>query len=237
MSDILSTICARGGSKGVPRKNIREIAGVPLIGHAIRDAQVWKRDTDIVVSTDDNTIADVARDYGARVPFIRPDELATDDAPKLPVIKHALKQMEATESKTYDYIVDIGATTPLREPVDIEQCFATVTDDPKCHNAYTVRESERNPYFNMVEVDEDGYARLSKSPEENFVRRQDTPMVYGMNAAVYVYERDFLLETDSTHGKYTRISVMPPERSVDIDSELDLKFANFLSTQSGDLDV
>ena len=228
MTDILCTICARGGSKGVPNKNIREVGGTPLVGHAVTDAKEWQRGADIVVSTDDDKIAAVAEEYGAAIPFKRPAELASDEAAKLPVIKHALHEMEALQGCQYDYIVDIDATTPLRQPDDIESCFETVESDPQATNAYTVCEAEKNPYFNMVELNEDGYAHLCKQREESVVRRQDTPSVYEMNAAVYVYEREFLLETDSVHGDYTRVAIMPPERSTDIDTELDLQFVRFL---------
>ncbi len=228
MTDILCTVCARGGSKGVPNKNIREVDGTPLVGHAVTDAKDWSRDTDIVVSTDDNEIASVGKEYGAAVPFRRPAEFASDEAAKLPVIKHALYKMESIRAKQYDYIVDIDSTTPLRRPEDIEACFQVVKNDLQAENAYTVCEADKNPYFNMIELDKKGYANLCKQREETTVRRQDAPTVYEMNAAVYVYKRDFLLETDSVHGKHTRVAVMPPERSIDIDTELDLQFVRFL---------
>lgn len=228
MSEILCTICARGGSKGIPGKNVQEVGGKPLVGHAISDARRWNRSADVVVSTDDDEIASVAEEYGARVPFRRPDELASDSAGKLPAIQHAVDKMEATRKEQYDYIVDVDATTPLRQPSDIEDCFTQVQEDGQATNAYTVCKADKNPYFNMVELDEDGYASLSKDVGPDVVRRQDAPKVYEMNAAVYVYERDFLKKTDTVHGDNTRVSVMPPERSVDIDTELDLEFVKFL---------
>jgi len=228
MSEILCTICARGGSKSIPGKNVREVGGKPLVGHAVSDAGSWNRSADIVVSTDDDEIALVAERYGAQVPFRRPAELASDTAAKLPAIQHAVKQMEDTRKWQYDYVVDVDATTPLRQPSDIEDCFTTVQEDERATNAYTVCEADKNPYFNMVELDDDGYASLSKEVGPDVVRRQDAPMVYEMNAAVYVYDRDFLMETDTHHGEYTRISVMPPERSVDIDTKLDLEFVEFM---------
>jgi CMP-N,N'-diacetyllegionaminic acid synthase len=228
MVEILCTICARGGSKGISGKNVREVGGKPLVGHAISDARAWNRSTDVVVSTDDDEIASVAEEYGARVPFRRPAELASDTAGKLPAIQHAVEQMEATRKEQYDYVVDVDATTPLRRPSDIEDCFTAVEEDERATNAYTVCEADKNPYFNMVELDEDGYASLSKEVGPDVIRRQDTPTVYEMNAAVYVYERDFLMGTDTVHGECTRVSVMPPERSVDIDTELDLEFVDFM---------
>lgn len=233
MSKVLCTVCARGGSKGVPNKNIREVAGKPLVGHAICDIRNWDGYDEVIVSTDSEEIASVAKEYGAQVPFKRPQELASDEAGKLPVIKHALKQMESNLDKQYDYVVDVDATTPLREPEHIEDCFNAVAEHEQTTNAYTVCEADKNPYFNMVEIDEDGYASLSKELDESVVRRQDAPAVYEMNAAVYVYEREYLLNTTTHHGEYTRVSVMPPERSVDIDTELDLQLVKFLAENQG----
>jgi len=224
---VLCTICARGGSKGVPNKNIREVGSKPLIAHTIEHALQWDHPTDVIVSTDNDAIADVATEYGASVPFTRPAQLATDTAAKLPVIKHAVSEVEHQSGNTYDYIIDLDATAPLRTVEDIENCFRVATDSD-AQNAYTVVESDKNPYFNMVELDSQGYASLSKSTGNEITRRQDTPSVYAMNASIYVFERSFLMNTDSIHGDKTKVSVMPPERSVDIDRPIDLAFVEFL---------
>jgi len=225
--NILCTICARGGSKGVPNKNIREVDSKPLLAHTIEHAMEWGRQTDVVVSTDSEAIAAVAREHGATVPFMRPDELATDTAAKLPVIKHAVTEAEQEFGTTYDYVVDLDATAPLRTIEDIENCFELVADGD-ADNAYTVTEADKNPYFNMVELDDNGYASLSKTADADIVRRQDTPLVYAMNASIYVFGREFLMDTDSIHGAKTKVSVMPPDRSVDIDRPIDLAFVEFL---------
>jgi N-acylneuraminate cytidylyltransferase/CMP-N,N'-diacetyllegionaminic acid synthase len=217
----------------VPGKNLQEVGGHPLVAHAVLDAQEWGGCDDIVVSTDNEEIADVAIDYGAAAPFKRPDHLATDDAPKLPVIRHALSWMEGERSRPYDYVVDIDATTPLRKPKDIENCMDKLRGDDQTKNAYSVCESRKNPYINMVELDNDGYATLSKDTSKSPRRRQDTPNVYEMNAAVYVYNRDFLVQAESVHGEHTRVSVMPEERSVDIDSPHDLSFVRFMYERDG----
>jgi N-acylneuraminate cytidylyltransferase/CMP-N,N'-diacetyllegionaminic acid synthase len=225
--NILVTICARGGSKGVSKKNIRKVDGEPLITHTIRQTLGWDRTTDLVVSTDSEEIASVAEEHGAQVPFIRPAELATDEAPKLPVIQHAHNYMESETGIKYDYVVDLNTTAPLRLVDDIEECFQCVhgTD---ATNAYTVTEAERNPYYNMVELDEEGYASVCKEPERSIPRRQDAPSVYAMNASIYVYERDHLANADAIHSERTVVSVMPPERSVDIDRPIDLAYTKFL---------
>ncbi|WP_435162006.1 cytidylyltransferase domain-containing protein [Halorubrum sp. SY-15] len=225
--NVLCTICARGESKGIPNKNLREVGSKPLIAHTIEHAVAWNRQTEVVVSTDSEMIADIAREYGATVPFIRPDRLATDTAAKLPVIQHAVTEAEQQFGTTYDYVVDLDATAPIREIEDIDNCFDLVADGD-AQNAYTVTEADKNPYFNMVELDEMGYASLSKTTESGVVRRQDAPTVYEMNASIYVFERDFLLQADSVHGNKTKASVMPPERSVDIDRPIDLAFVEFL---------
>lgn len=227
MRDVLCTICARGGSKGVPRKNVREVGGKPLISHSIEQALAWDRTDDVVVSTDDQEIRTVAAEYGASAPFLRPEELATDEAAKIPVIQHALQETEERQKSEYDYVADIDATAPLRVVEDIESCFRVALEDG-VSNAYTVTDADKNPYFNMVELDEDGYAHLSKELPDDVVRRQDAPNVYAMNSSVYVYERDFLLDTDTVHGERTKVSKMPRERSVDIDTPLDLRFVEFL---------
>ena len=230
---VLCTICARGGSKGVPNKNLRAVGGKPLVAHSITHASKWERDCDVVVSTDSPDIADVGREYGAEVPFTRPAELATDDAPKLPVIQHATTAMEEGWGGRYDYVVDLGVASPLRSVEDIEACFR-VALGPDVHNAYTVTEADRNPYFNMVELDDDGYAHLSKRLGDDVERRQDAPTVYAMNASVYVYEREFLESATSVHSDRTKVSVMPPERSVDVDSPLDLDIVRFLFERRGE---
>lgn len=227
MTDVLCTICARGGSKGVPRKNVREVGGKPLIAHSIEQALAWDRTDDIVVSTDDPEIRAVATEYGASAPFLRPEELATDEAAKIPAIQHALVKTEQRQKCEYDYVVDIDATAPLRVVEDIENCFRVALEEGVT-NAYTVTDAEKNPYFNMVELDDDGYAHLSKELPDDVVRRQEAPHVYEMNASVYVYERDFLLDTDSVHGARTKVSKMPHERSVDIDTLLHLRFVKYL---------
>jgi N-acylneuraminate cytidylyltransferase/CMP-N,N'-diacetyllegionaminic acid synthase len=224
---ILCTVCARGGSKGVPNKNVRDVDGKPLVAHTIEQGLSWDRCDELVVSTDSEDIAEVARDYGARVPFSRPDRLASDTAAKLPAIQHAHEQMEEIDDTTYDVVVDLDATAPLRTVQDIEDCFQAV-QGTNAHNAYTVTEAEKNPYFNMVELDDDGYAHLSKDPGEDVVRRQDAPAVYEMNASIYVYERSYLVEATSHHGDRTRVSEMPRERSIDIDEPIDLAFVEFL---------
>jgi CMP-N,N'-diacetyllegionaminic acid synthase len=222
---IVATICARGGSKGVPGKNIRHLCGKPLIVHTIETAQRCRLIDRIIVSTDSLQIAEIATNSGAEVPFIRPEELATDDAPKLPVIKHAIRFLETRQDYHPDIIVDLDPTSPLRTEKDIEACIKIVRDEG-ADNVFSVIAAHRNPYFNMVEVN-NGRVQLVKQLASAAARRQDTPPVYDMNASIYVWERDALINNDSLFLERTRIYEMP-EWARDIDGETDFKFAEFL---------
>ena len=224
---VLCTICARGGSTGVPNKNVRNVGGKPLIAHTIEDALQWGSYDDLVVSTDDDEIARVSREYGAPVPFERPAELATDEAAKIPVIQHALDYMEQETGEPYEYIVDLDPTAPLRRPQDIEECLETARQ-PDVTNVYTVCEADKNPYFDLVELDDEGYAHLSKQPAESVVRRQDAPSVYAISAAVYVYTREFLESASSVHSDRVRVVELPPIRAIDIDRPLDIEWVEFV---------
>ena len=222
---ILATICARGGSKGVPGKNIRPLCGKPLIAYTIETAQRCRLIDRIIVSTDSPQIADIARATGAEVPFTRPEELATDDAPKLAAIKHAVRFLETEQGYHSDIIVDLDPTSPLRTAEDVEACIRIVRDEG-ADNVFSVIKAHRNPYFNMVEV-VDGRVQLVKCLASAVVRRQDAPPVYDMNASIYAWKRYALMNNDSLFLETTRIYEMP-EWAKDIDGETDFKFAEFM---------
>jgi CMP-N-acetylneuraminic acid synthetase len=222
---VLGTICARGGSKGVKNKNIREIAGKPLIAHTIEYFKKWKKADRIVCSTDSKKIADIAKKYGAEIPFLRPAELATNTAPKIPVLQQLVKFCEKQDNIKYDTIVDLDPTAPLRKRKFLEEAFKKFLENDT-YNLYSVTKARKNPYFNMVELDENGYAHLCK--ESNIVRRQDAKLVFELNASIYIYNRDFLLDTNALHSDKTIIYEMPSIASIDIDSELDFVFVEFL---------
>lgn len=222
----VALICARGGSKGLEGKNIKLLAGHPLIAYSVAQARECPFIEDVVVSTDSEEIAAVARRYGARTPFVRPAELASDTAPKLPVLRHALREFERGTDRAIDIVVDLDPTSPLRTIEEIAQCWALV-QEPNTDVVFTVCVADKSPYFNMVEL-VDGYARLSKSPQVPYARRQEAPVVYSMNASVYAYRREFLIRADSVSGGRARMVVMPPERSHDIDRPIDFDFVEFL---------
>lgn len=223
MNNLLVTICARGGSKGVKGKNIRTLCGKPLIYYTLKQARQWSRGR-IIVSTDSSRIAKIAKNLGAEVPFIRPAELATDTAGKVGVIRHALQSCEERYGEKYEAVMDLDVTSPVRTIEDLENAYQLFFKKrPK--TLFSVVPAHRNPYFNMVEEGKDGKAHLCK--KGSFVRRQDAPKVYDMNAAIYIYDRNYLLNNENSISDDSIIYVMG-EFSKDIDSELDFKFMEFL---------
>lgn len=227
MSNILCTICARGGSKGVKNKNIKELNGKPLIAYTIEQAKASGLFEHIVISTDSDNIASVAKQYGAEVFFKRSEEMASDTAGKLDVIKDAFKRSEEYYNRTFDYLIDLDATAPLRSVEDIINSFNQFKENNN-DNLITAMPSRRSPYFNLVEQDKDGKVYLSKKLDGAVVRRQDAPKSYDMNASIYIWKRDVILNEGSLFLEKTGLYVMPEERSIDIDNELDFKFVEFL---------
>jgi len=227
MSNILCTICARGGSKGVKNKNIKELNGKPLIAYTIEQAKASGLFEHIVISTDSDDIASIAEEYGAELFFKRSEEMASDTAGKLDVIKDAFKRSEEYYNRTFDYLIDLDATAPLRSVEDIINSFKQFIEN-KNDNLITAMPSRRSPYFNLVEEDKNGKVYLSKNLAAAIVRRQDAPKSYDMNASIYIWKRDVVLNENSIFLEKTGLYVMPEERSIDIDTELDYKFVEFL---------
>jgi len=223
----LCTICARGGSKGVRHKNVRELAGKPMIAHTIEQALESGLFDHVVVSTDSDAIAEAARAYGAEVFFRRPAHLASDTAGKLDVIKDAFLRSEAHYGERFEALVDLDATSPLRDVEDILGAWR-LFEEEGYDSVITATPSRRSPYFNMVETDEKGRVRLCKPLSSSVVRRQDAPPTYDMNASIYIWKREALLGSDTVFLPNTGLFVMPEERSIDVDSELDFEFVEFL---------
>lgn len=228
----ICTICARGGSKGVKNKNIRELLGKPLIAHSILQARESNLFDAIAVSSDSDAILETARHWGVDFIVKRPLELATDTAAKLPVIQHCVLEAEKMAGVSYDVVVDLDATSPLRIASDIQETV-NLLETRGVSNIITGATARRSPYFNLVEVDENGVAALSKSLLKPIVRRQDSPKCYDMNASIYVWQRDALFGSTTIFNKDTLLYVMPEERSIDIDSELDFEFVEFLLKKRG----
>lgn len=222
MSTIV-TICARGGSQGVPGKNIRPLLGKPLIVYTIEQASDCIGVDGVYVSTDDPRIAETARAAGAEVPCLRPAGLATASAPKIPVIQHLVEQVERTGVQV-TRVVDLDPTSPLREVFDIETCMRML--DAQTDVVITGYEAEKNPYFNMVEYRADGTVSLVKTLTQPVESRQQAPKVYSMNASIYVWHRHTL--DRGLWGGRVKLYVMPRERSIDIDTSLDFKLVELL---------
>ena len=226
--NIVGFVFARGGSKGVVRKNIRPLAGKPLIAHAIECGLNSRWIDRVIVSTEDAEIADVARQYGAEVPFMRPAELAQDDSPEWMAWQHAIREMEKIDGAPPDVFVCIPATSPLRAVEDLDACIEKLLDDDSPDIVITVREAERSPYFNMVTLAGDGAARLVIEPEGEVFRRQDAPLVYDITTVAYAARPAFILSAGRIFDGRVKAVEVPKERALDIDTELDFLFAEFL---------
>lgn len=195
---LLITICARGGSKGIPKKNIRLLAGKPLIeytyNHAVKFAEWliehYQISTEIALSTDSEEIKSVCGSFGFHSNYIRPDFLASDSAGKLDAVKDIIEYQENLSKISFNYILDLDVSAPMRTIEDLQEGFKEFYNDISVDNTYSVSTAHKNPYFNMVEEEEDGYFRLSKK-REAVLSRQKAPLVYEMNASFYFYRRQF----------------------------------------------
>ena len=225
---ILATICCRGGSKGVPGKNIKLLNGKPLIAYTIESAKKSKFIQDLIVSTDDLEIARVAIEYGASVPFMRPTDLASDTASKWPVFIHAVEAYEKLTNKTVDYLVDLDVTVPLKTADDIDGAIQFALNNIEADVVITGYEPERNPYFNMMEINENGFAEIVKKSDRPIVRRQDAPKVYSLTPAAYVVKKSALYQYEHWSKAACKIHQIEREHAIDIDSEIDFKIVEFL---------
>ncbi len=223
----LCTICARGGSKGVPSKNIRPLLGKPLIAHSIEHARASGLFERIAVSSDSPDILAVARAAGADDMIERPDAMATDTAAKIPAIRHALDSVERMHAVRYDVLVDLDATSPLRTPGDVVGAVALL-DRTGAESVITGAASHRSPYFNIVEMADDGTVHLVKPLPAEVVRRQDAPRTFDMNASIYVWQAALFRRDPRVFYAGTRLYEMPQERSHDIDTPLDFDIVEFI---------
>ena len=226
----LGFIFARGGSKGVPRKNIKPLNGKPLIAYSIETAHRCSCLQSVIVSTEDQEIADVARRYGAEVPFMRPVELASDAAPEWLAWQHAVRWAMA-ERGSFDVFVSTPATSPFRDPADIEACVATLRSDPAADIVVTIKEAERSPYCNMVKIDGIGYARTVIASSSDISRRQDAPRVYDITTVGYAARPSYILQAKGLFDGKVRTVLVPAERSLDIDTPYDFHLAELLASQ------
>jgi CMP-N-acetylneuraminic acid synthetase len=224
---IIAFIFARGGSKGLPDKNIKMLNGKPLIAWSIEHAKSLKRVDRVIVSTDSEKIARIAREYGAEVPFMRPADLATDNSPEWLSWQHGLKYLENTDGCLPDLMLSIPTTAPLRNVNDIDK----VIDEYKKSDTdivIVVTESHRNPFFNIVKEGVDGYINLLGSGDEVISRRQDCPKTYDITTIAYALRPSFVLNKNSIFEGRVRQVIVPKERSIDIDTLLDFEIAEHM---------
>ena len=224
--NIVCVIGARGGSKGLPGKNVRPLLGKPLIAWSIEQAKACPEINRVVVSTDNDAIAAVARDYGADVPFMRPAELANDTAGKWGVWQHALDACERHYAAPVDIFVDLDCTSPLREVDDISRAIAQFVSS-RADAVFSVCEARKNPYFNMLEV-EDGCQRICKPLPQPIVRRQDAPRVLEHVASIYVLSPAYLRRGTGLLSGCTQGYDIGQGKSFDIDSDVDFDLVAFL---------
>jgi N-acylneuraminate cytidylyltransferase/CMP-N,N'-diacetyllegionaminic acid synthase len=224
---IICTICARGGSKGVPNKNVRLLGGKPLIAHTVTQAKATGLFDAIAVSSDSEQILRIAGEWGADHLVKRPAALATDNAAKVPSMQHCVQEVEKRTGKTFDVVVDLDATAPLRLPEDIRGTVELLLSQP-CSNVLSGNHARRSPYYNLLELDERGYIVFSKPLPDSVMRRQDAPPCFDANASIYAWRRDSLFESPQVIREATLLYIMPEERSHDIDSELDFKIVELM---------
>lgn len=229
----ICTVTVRAGSKGVPGKNLRIVAGIPLFGHSVRQARESGLFDDVVVSSDSHEILALAPQFGATGVVQRPALMATDSAGKVPAIAHAVLEIESRRGVSFGTCVDLDATSPLRKVSDIVAAVQKF-EKSNVESLITGTESHRNPYFNLVELQPDGTVSVSKTPDDAVLRRQDAPRCFDMNGSIYVWKRDSLIDNPVVFYDSTILYEMPPERSPDIDTEYDFRLVSWLMESSGD---
>ena len=231
MKNILITICARGGSKGIPGKNVKLLNGKPLIGYSIeiaKQVQSKYKNVNIALSTDSVEIANVAEGLGLYSDYKRPEYLANDTVGKIDAIKDILLYTESKEQVRYDYVLDLDVSSPLRNLDDIVNAFKIIRADSNAVNLFSVSDASRSPYFNMVEQKGNGYFSQVKKMQGDVFTRQAAPKVYDLNASFYIYRRAFF--DLGYKGAITDRSLIynVPHICFDLDHPIDFDIISFL---------
>lgn len=230
--NVLVTICARGGSKGIPGKNIKVLNGKPLIWYSLNTAAKFSVDlaesVDLVLSTDDPEIKTTVQEAGFNIDvnYTRPEFLASDTAGKIDAIQDVLTYAESSNNKKYDYVIDLDVTSPLRTVEDLKEAFSLLRERPDAYNIFSVSPANRNPYFNIVEENEDGYFSTCKTGV--FLTRQSAPKVYDMNASFYIYSANFFLDGIKKATTNKSLVYELPHICFDLDHPLDFAIMSFL---------
>ena len=229
---ILITVCARGGSKGVKNKNIELLNNKPIISYSLDIINTLDFIDDYVISTDSEEIINVVKKYGFKINFKRPKKLAQGKVSRIDVIKHAVEWMEKNNKIKYDIVIDLGVATPLKNSTDVKNAI-DLFFKKKASNVISVTPSSRNPYYNMLEVINDKIKKV-KTHKQKITDRRDAPKVYSMNDGIYIWKKEVLFSKSPLVNNNTSLYVMPAERSVDIDEEIDLLLAKALIEKSSE---
>jgi CMP-N,N'-diacetyllegionaminic acid synthase len=227
---VLAVIPGRGGSRGLPGKNIAPLAGLPLIAHSIRLSKLCAEIARCIISTDSEEIAAVSRDYGGDVPFLRPEPLARDNTPMWPVLRHALAEMESNDRLRYGSVLLLSPTSPGRLPEDVSRAVHLLEEDSRAVGVVAASKPSFNPRWVCIDLTMDGYMRHSFPDGNNYVRRQDVPAVYRINGTLYLWRRDHVAASETPRYFDTphRMLEIPDSRAMDIDSLEDLQLAEFM---------
>mgnify|MGYP001439238481 CR=1 FL=1 len=228
---VLCIICARAGSKRLKNKNLKKLFGKPLIYHTIAQAKSSKIFNKIVFSTDSIKLRKIAVNYGAEAWFIRPKKLSNDKAAKMPVIRHATLEAEKKYNYKFDYICDLDVTSPLRKINDIKNAYKKLKRS-KQDMLISGNKARKNPYFNMVQKKGKNSLKLVIKPKKFYVRTQDAPIVYELNASIYFWKREACFKQKGPFCKKTFFYEMPYSRSIDIDSLSDFKMVEFFGERN-----
>jgi CMP-N-acetylneuraminic acid synthetase len=222
----IALICARGGSKGLPMKNIKTLSGVPLIGWSINIAKSVDRISRIIVSTDSKKIANIALEYGAEIPFMRPKHLSLDNSSEWLVWRHVIEFLESepTNLSNINGIVVLPATSPLRSIEDVNKCI-DLFEKGGVDSVITVCESSRNPHFNMVVKDAEGLSKLACKTDEFYFRRQDAPKFFDITTVAYILDLKFIKYFNNLFEGRVKSVEIPKDRAIDIDDIYDFNFA------------
>ena len=220
---ILGIITARGGSKGIPRKNIKDLAGKPLIAYTIEATKASKYLTRCIVSTDDQEISEISKQYGADIPFMRPAELAQDQSTSIDVVQHALTKIEQEQGEKYDYLMILQPTSPLRTAEDIDACIQKIIDTD-ADSVMGVLELIDFSLKKLKKIEDDQILPLVEDEGNQSARRQDLSKIYKRNCAIYLTKTDLIMQGD-IFGKISRPHIMSAESSVDINEPIDFQIA------------
>lgn len=228
--NLLISICARGGSKGIPGKNVKMLHGKPLIaytvGHALQFGE--KNNAVVTLSTDSEEIRSVAAEHGLQTDYLRPDTLATDQAGKEAAMRDVLQYEEKRAGKKFDMLLDLDVTSPLRTLEDLEEGLKIMEAHPEALNLFSVNPAHRNPYFNMVEEGRGGYFHLSKIPDQPILSRQTAPKVYDLNASFYYFRRAFFDKGFKTPFSDRALVYVMPHVCFDLDEPKDFHLLEYL---------